>query len=80
MEIRTKNGIEREDGIRIEDKDVNRDQRLGEEKELDERMEKGIGEKDGKRDRREKIIRVPVRLEEKEGAWSKDLNSACRSV
>jgi len=45
LEIRTKNGIEREDGIRIEDKDVNRDQRLGQEKELDERMEKGTGEK-----------------------------------
>ncbi len=53
MEIRTKNGIERENGIRIEEKDVNRDQR-GQEKELDGRMEKGIGEKDGKRDRREK--------------------------
>jgi hypothetical protein len=77
LEIRTKNGIKRENGIRIEEKDVNRDKR-GQEKELDERMEKGIGEKDGKRDRREKIIWV--RLEEKEGAYSKDLNSACRSV
>jgi hypothetical protein len=48
-----KKWIERENGIRIEEKDVNRDQR-GQEKELEERMEKGIGEKDGKRDRREK--------------------------
>ncbi len=43
MEIRTKNGIKRENGIRIEEKDVNRYKR-GQEKELDERMEKGTGE------------------------------------